>query len=114
MIHHEEIVMETVPDPCPDTSYLEQEGFEERLRQANNGHFSFMGIRASCTLHIGFGQAGQVILHSFKSPGVWNVETDSSPEHIQQLFEDERSLLLAMLDAIGCRCGGSARDAMLS
>lgn len=111
MITHEEIVMETLPDPCPDTSYLQQEGFEDRLRQADNGHFSFMGIRASCTLHIGIVQAGHVILHRFESPGVWGVETDSSPEHIQQLFEDERAVLLAMLDAIGCRRGGGARSA---
>ena len=55
MIRREEIVMETLPDPCPDTSYLEQEGFEERLRQSENGDFGFMGIRASCTLHIGIG-----------------------------------------------------------
>ena len=105
MIRREEIVMETLPDPCPDTSYLEQEGFEERLRQSQNGDFGFMGIRASCTLHIGIGQADHIILHSFKSPGVWGVETDSSPEHVRQLFEDERSLLLAMLAAIGCRQG---------
>ena len=110
MIRREEIEMETLPDPCPDTSYLEQEGFEERLRQAENGRFGFMGIRASCTLHIGIGQAGHVILHRFKSPGVWGVETDSSPEHIQVLFEDERSVLLAMLDAIGCRHGGGPRS----
>ena len=111
MIRHEEIEMETLPDPCPDTSYLEQEGFEERLRQAESGHFGFMGIRASCTLHIGIGQADHVILHRFKSPGVWGVEIDSSPEHIRMLFEDERSVLLAMLDAIGCQRIGDPRSA---
>ena len=103
MIRHEEIVMETLPDPCPDTSYLEQEGFEERLQELQDGRFGFMGIRASCTLHIGIGQTDHVILHRFKSPGIWAVESDSSEEHIQQLFEDERSILLAMLDAIGCK-----------
>ena len=103
MIRHEEIVMETLPDPCPDTSYLEQEGFEERLRQAENGDFGFMGIRASCTLHIGIDQPGHVILHQFKSPGIWAVESDSAPEYIQELFEDEKTILLAMLDAIGCK-----------
>ena len=111
MIRHEEIVMETLPDPCPDTSYLEQEGFEERLRQADNGLFGFMGIRASCTVLIGIGKADHVILHSFKSPGIWNVETDSSQEHIQMLFEDERSILLTMLDAIGCQRNGDTRSA---
>ena len=102
MITHDEIVMETLPDPCPDTSYLEQEGCEERLDQFQHGHFGFMGIRASCALYIGVGQHGHTIMHCFKSPGIWNVETDSSQEHIQQLFEDQRSLLLTMLDAIGC------------
>ena len=111
MISHEEIVMETLPDPCPDTSYLEQEGCEDRLRQAENGDFGFMGIHASCTLLIGIGQADHVILHRFKSPGIWGVETDSSPEHIQMLFKDERSILLAMLDAIGCQRGGPTRSA---
>ncbi|MDE0166376.1 MAG: hypothetical protein OXL36_14885 [Bryobacterales bacterium] len=111
MIRREEIEMETLPDPCPDTSYLEQEGFEERLRQLQDGRFSFMGIRASCTLHIGIGQAGHVILHRFKSPGVWNVETDSSSEHIRMLFEDERAVLLAMLDAINCQRSGDPRSA---
>ena len=111
MIRREEIEMETLPDPCPDTSCLEQEGFEERLRQAENGVFGFMGIRASCTLHIGIGQPGHVILHRFSSPGVWGVETDSSPEHIRMLFEDERAVLLAMLDAIGCQPSGGPRSA---
>ncbi len=111
MIRHEDIVMETLPDPCPDTSYLEQEGFEERLRQANNGDFGFMGIRASCTLLIGIGQAGHVILHRFKSPGIWGVETDSDPSYVQELFENERSILLTMLDAIGCQHSANGRSA---
>ncbi|MCY4584401.1 MAG: hypothetical protein OXB98_00030 [Bryobacterales bacterium] len=103
MIRYEEIVMETLPDPCPDTSYLEQEGFEERMQELQDDRFGFMGIRASCTLHIGIGQSDHVILHCFKSPGIWAVETDSSPEYIQELFEDEKTILLTMLDAIGCQ-----------
>ena len=79
MITHEEIVIETMPDPCPDTSYLEQEGFEDRLRQAENGVFGFMGVMATCTLMIGIGQSDHVILHRLKSPGIWGVETDSDP-----------------------------------
>ena len=51
MITRDEIVMETVPDQYPDTSYLEQEGFEERLQQHRDGRFGFIGIRASCTLN---------------------------------------------------------------
>ena len=112
MIQHEEIVMETLVDPCPDTSYLDQEGFEERLRQAENGDFGFMGIRASCMLLIRIGQDdNNIILHRFKSPGIWGVETDSDPIHVQQLFEDEREILLGMLDAIGCQRNGDPRNA---
>ncbi len=103
MIVHEEIVMETLPDPCPDTSYLEQEGFEDRLRQSRNGDFGFMGVRASCTVLIGIGHKGHVIAQRFDSPGVWGVETDSDPDHVQELYENERSILLAMLAAMGCK-----------
>ena len=111
MITHEKIVIETMPDPCPNTSYLQQEGFEDRLRQAENGDFGFMGIMAACTLIIGIGQSDHVILHRLKSPGIWGVETDSDPSHVQQLYEDERSILLAMLDAIGCKHSPNARSA---
>lgn len=103
MIVHEEITMETLPDPFPDTSYLQQKGYEERLRQSEDGIFSFIGVRASCTVHIGIGQKGHTISQRIDSPGVWNVESDSNDSHIQELFENERSILLAMLDAMGSR-----------
>jgi len=32
-------------DPFPDTSYLENPGFEDRYQQYQNGDFSFIGIR---------------------------------------------------------------------
>ena len=111
MIVHEEIVMETLPDPCPDTSYLEQEGFEERLRQMRNGDFTFMGVRASCTVLIGIGHKGHVIAQRIDSPGIWGVETDSDPSHIEELYESERSILLAMLDAMGCKRAPGAEAA---
>ena len=111
MIVHEEIVMETLPDPCPDTSYLKQEGFEERLRQAHNGDFGFMGIRASCTVLIGIGRKSHVIAQRIDSPGIWGVETDSHPDHVQELYENERSILLAMLAAMGCKRAPGAEAA---
>ena len=111
MIVHEEIEMETLPDPCPDTSYLEQEGFEQRLRQAHNGDFGFMGIRASCTVLIGIGHKGHVIAQRIDSPGIWGVETDSDPDHVQELYENERSILLTMLDAIGSKHAPGAENA---
>ena len=89
------------PIPAPIRPTWNRKACEERLQQLHDGHFGFMGIRASCTLYIDVGQHGHTIMHCFKSPGIWNVETDSSEEHIQQLFEDQRSLLLTMLDAIG-------------
>ncbi len=111
MITRDEIVMETVPDQYPDTSYLEQEGFEERLQQHRDGHFGFIGIRASCTLRIATGDPQVGILHSFKSPGLWGIESDSEPAYLQQVFENEKSILLTMLDAIGCSQDGKARQA---
>ena len=111
MIVHEEIVMETLPDPFPDTSYLEQDGFEERLRQAQNGDFGFMGVRASCTVLIGIGQSGHVIAQRIDSPGIWGVETDSDPAHVRELYDAERNILLAMLDAMGCKRAPGAEAA---
>lgn len=111
MITHGDITMETLTDPCPDASYLDQEGCEERLQELHDGRFGFIGIRASCTLQIGVGQPGHTILHCFKSPGLWNIESDSSSEHLRQIFEDQKSILLAMLDAIGCHSNGQAEQA---
>ena len=37
---------EIVPDPYPDTSFLEQEGFEDRLEEFQRGGFEFR--RGSC------------------------------------------------------------------
>lgn len=101
MITHDEIVMETLNDEYADTSYLEQEGFEERQRQLHDGHFGFIGIRASCTLRIPTGDANVIILHSFKSPGLWGIESDSGPEYLQEVFETEKTILQTMLDAMG-------------
>lgn len=94
VITHQPITIGTRPDPCPDTSYLEQEGFEDRLRQAENGLFGFIGVLASCEFTITL--AGQPsIVHTFESPGVWGVETDSDPAYIQQLYQNEHELLTA-------------------
>ena len=103
MIVHDEITMETLPDPFPDTSYLQQQGCEERLRQAEDGIFSFIGVRASCIVYFNVGSQGHTIAQRIDSPGIWNVESDSDDRHIQELFENERSILLAMLDAMGSR-----------
>ncbi len=102
VITHQPITMQTRPDPCPDTSYLEQEGFEDRLRQAENGLFGFIGVLASCEITITLAGESSIV-HTFESPGVWGVETDADPAYIQQLYQSERELLMSLLAAIGCR-----------
>jgi len=39
------VTVRRINDCNPDTSYLEQEGFEKRLDEYNRGHFEFVGIR---------------------------------------------------------------------
>ena len=36
-----------IPDDCPDTSYLEQEGFEDRLEEFRQGAFDLSGSARS-------------------------------------------------------------------
>ena len=40
-----------VPDDCPDTSYLEQEGYADRLEQYRQGAFDFIGVRGRRIAH---------------------------------------------------------------
>ena len=102
MITHDEIFMETLPDPSADTCYLDQEGFEEQRQQYEDGILSHICVRASCTLHIGIGQPGTIILHRISSPGLWGIQSDEGDAFLNQVYEEEKTILLAMLDAMGC------------
>lgn len=93
-----EIRRELVPDLDPDTSYLEQEGWEDRLDQYRRGVFLFCGVRAVATIAIPYGH--DWITTEISSPGLWGIEDDSGEDYLNEVFEEERRILIDMLDSM--------------
>jgi hypothetical protein len=90
-----------VPDDCPDTSYLEQEGFEDRLEQYRQGAFDYVGVRAAVELPIPYGK--DRILIKVESPGLWGIESDSGKDYFNSVFQEESNILADMLAELGVR-----------
>ena len=84
-----------IPDVCPDASYLEQAGFEDRLAQYRQGVFEFVGVRAAVELPIPYGK--DRILAKIESPGLWGIESDSGKDYFDLVFQEEISILTDML-----------------
>lgn len=97
-----DIVMDVVDDEDPDLSWLEQsdadmgDGFEAeataRLQAYGNDEWRMVGVRA-----VMVSVDGERIA---TSPGLWNVESDSSPEYLAQIFEEEKSQLFHSLGVV--------------
>jgi hypothetical protein len=90
-----------VPDDCPDTSYLEQEGFEDRLSQYRRGEFDFVGVRAAVEVPIPYGK--DRILTRIESPGLWGIESDSGEDYLESVFQEESTILADMLAELGVK-----------
>ncbi len=90
-----------VPDDCPDTSYLEQAGFEDRQEQYRQGAFEFVGVRAAVELPIPFGK--DRILVKVESPGLWGIESDSGEDYFHSVFREECDILAGMLAELGVK-----------
>ncbi len=93
--------MAVVPEQYPDTSYLEQEGWEERLAEYRRGDFDFVGVRAVVELRIPYGQ--DFILHTVESPGLWGIESDSGDDYFRLVFTEESDILADMLAELGVK-----------
>jgi hypothetical protein len=93
-----------VPDDCPDTSYLEQEGFEDRLGQYRQGDFDYIGVRAAVELPIPYGK--DRILARIESPGLWGIESDSGEDYLDSVFQEETDILAEMLTELGVKVVG--------
>lgn len=92
------IWIEVVPDLSPDASYLEQEGWEDRLEQYRSGQFFHVGVRVCAEILIPVNN--QLIGQVVKSPGLWGIEDDSSEGYLRDVASDELSTLREMLDAL--------------
>ncbi len=102
-IHYDDIEILLLDDPDPDASYLEQEGFEDRLRAYERGDFGFMGVVAEVEVDV------EGTIQTIRSAGIWGVESDSDDDHVQELAEEEREDLLSQLNALNVTVRGKPR-----
>jgi hypothetical protein len=87
-----------IPDEDPDTSYLEQEGFETRRKEYGLGYFGYVGVRAEIDLQVPYGQ--DYIIVPVKTPGIWSIEDDDD-EGIKQAYRSEVDVLKHILRELG-------------
>ena len=92
---HTPIRVFTIADPDADTSYLEQEGFEERREAYERGEFGYVAVRATCEILV------NGIIETIDSPGLWGIEDDSSPDYLDEIADDERQILVGVLRELG-------------
>ncbi len=85
------------PDPWPDTSYLEQEGFEDRKHAYEEEAFYLLGIRAEVEVVV------NNVVQKFQSGGLWGIESDSEPAFLEETFLEEVAALEALLNVLGIR-----------
>jgi len=82
-------------DQDPDTSYLEQEGFEDRVQALNNDEFFYIGIRAEAEVVVG-GTVQQI-----SSGGIWGIESDSGKEYLEDIAREQLADLAFTLEELG-------------
>lgn len=88
-----------IPDEQPDSSFLEQEGWEDRLLAFTRGDFSFVGIRAVAEIRIPYGHGW--ITQTIESPGLWGIEDDSGETYFESVYVEELGQLQDMLEELG-------------
>jgi hypothetical protein len=80
-----------------DDDYKEQD--QARLDAFRSGDWTFIGIQA--VAHIEIVRNGTATLYTLSSPGLWAIESDSSEDYLNEVFEDECNALKADIAAFG-------------
>ena len=94
-------------DTDPDSSYLEQDEFEDRLDQYKRDVFTFIGIRAEAEISIPYatanntGEGSTSIIQHITSGGLWGIESDSDAAYLKEIEQEQLSELRDQLHAIG-------------
>jgi hypothetical protein len=91
------ITVEQMADENPDTSYLEQDEFKNRLAEYRRGDFGYIGIHAKAEVQFSDGGAIQVLT----SGGLWGIESDSSSEYLKEIEAEELADLRGTLIEAG-------------
>ena len=74
---------------------------EAELTAWRNGEWHFVGIRARAVIKIPYGINPECwITSELLSPGLWGIESDSGDEYFQEVYQEERTELIAMLASL--------------
>lgn len=85
--------------PFQDPDYREQD--EARLKAWRNDEWLFLGIRARALIKIPHGTNPECwITSELLSPGLWGIESDSDDAYLQQVYREEREILISMLASL--------------
>jgi hypothetical protein len=82
-----------------DPNYREQD--QARLAAWRRDEWHFIGIRAKAAIKIPYGSNPDCwITTELSSPGLWGIESDSGDAYFQQIYQEERALLISMLASL--------------
>jgi hypothetical protein len=82
-----------------DPEYREED--ELRLKAWRTDEWHFVGIRAKAVIKIPHGTNPECwITSELLSPGLWGIESDSDGWYFDQVYQDERDILLSMLASL--------------
>jgi hypothetical protein len=79
---------------------------EKRMEAWENDEWEFVGVVAVAEVAIPIG-GGSYALHTFRSPGVWGVESDAG-DYLDTLYVEQKAELLAQLRTLGAALGQPA------
>ena len=92
----------TQDDPDPDTSYLDQDDFEELKAAYERGAFSYVGLWAEVEVWAPIG-GGTSVRQVVRSGGLWGIEYRGAEDdgYLAEVFKEERAQLVTILEAMG-------------
>lgn len=93
--HLNSIRVLVLPDDDSDTSYLDQDEFEDRRGEYRRGDFFFVGVRAEAEVVI------EGTIQTLTSGGLWGTESDSGDEYIEEIANEEYAELRKILTSVG-------------
>lgn len=94
------IYVEVLDDPNHDASWLEQEGWEDRLAAYRSGEFGFVGVRLAADVVLRReGRVDETI--TITTPGLWSIESDSGDVYFRESAADGLDMLADDLVALG-------------
>jgi len=89
-----------VVDEDPDTSWLEQGEWTDRLEAYSRGDFYFVGVYAEARIRFQTPQGGWTQGAYVRTPGVWGIESDSDESYLAEVGNEEQGELAEMLEAL--------------